>query len=348
MNAVKKSIITKGVGRYKINRKINKTYIPKAGDVAVFKIIEIGKHKAIQGEKGTNYYLFPGDKILAVFGSRYATGQFEGYVPEKYHSIYEILGQGGVVGELASMHKKFENIGATTVKLVGYAMDNDNNVINTRYLNVERRSFSAAKPRSYQTFLSLGTSMDSGKTTTAAYLSRGLKLLKKKVAYIKLTGTVYGKDCSIVRDCGADTAVDFSYCGYPSTYMCSTDEILDVFETLLNRIERVHPDIVIVEIADGLLQRETKALLEHKPFMSVIDGAVLSCVDSLSTISGVEALSALHLMPFAICGSFTASPLLLEEARNALEIPILTLDEILTPKLLEMIIPKRRVIHKAV
>ena len=64
MKTIKKSIITKSVGEFKINRKIRKTYIPKAGDVAVFQVLSIGKHSAIQAENGNNTYIFPGDKIF--------------------------------------------------------------------------------------------------------------------------------------------------------------------------------------------------------------------------------------------------------------------------------------------
>lgn len=326
MKTIKKSIITKSVRDFKINRKIRQTYIPKAGDVAVFQVLSIGKHKAIQAENGNNNYIFPGDKILATFGTRYATAQFEGYVPKKHHSKYQILGQGGVVGVLASLHAKFEDIGPTEVRLVGYAVDNDENVINTIYNGVERLSFNPIK-RPYEMYLSVGAGMDSGKTTTAAFLSRGFMQQKRKVAFIKLTGTVFAKDCSVVRDCGAKTAVDFSYCGYPSTFLCETDEVLDILETLLNRIERINPDVVVIEIADGLIQRETKALINHKPFMDMIDGVLLSCADSLSVKSGIEILSKINHKPIIISGIFTASPLMTSEVKNETDIPVFTLED---------------------
>lgn len=326
MKTIKKSIITKKIENFKIDRKISKTYIPKSGDVAVFQVLSIGKHKAIQGESGNNTYIFPGDKILATFGTRYASAQFEGYLPTKHHSKYQILGQGGVVGVLQSLHAKFEDVGATQVKLVGYAVDNENKVINTIYKGVERLKFKPVK-RPYEMYLSVGTSMDSGKTTTAAFLSRGFMMQKKKVAFIKLTGTVFAKDCSIVRDCGARTAVDFSFCGYPSTYLHQIDEILDIFETLLHRVERINPDVVVVEIADGLLQRETKRLINHKPFMDLVDGVLLSCADSLSVNSGINMLDNVNHKPMLLSGMFTASPLMVDEVKKETNIPVFTLDD---------------------
>ena len=53
--------------------------MPKAGDVALFEIIECGKHWSVQGHENRNVAIFPGDRILAAFADRYATSQFEGY-----------------------------------------------------------------------------------------------------------------------------------------------------------------------------------------------------------------------------------------------------------------------------
>ena len=327
MRIIKNSIITKNIGPYKIDRQIRKSYKPKAGDVAVFQILKIGKHKAIQGENGNNTYIFPDDKILATFGNRYASAQFEGYVPTSYKSKYQILGQGGVVGQLESWHKKFDDIGATEVRLIGYAVDENSNVINTIYSDVERLTFEPKRERDYDLILSVGASMDSGKTTTAGFISRGFMMQKKKVAFIKLTGTVYAKDCSFVRDCGAKTAIDFSYCGFPSTYLCETNEILDLMETLLARVERIKPDVVVIEIADGLLQKETSALLNDKNFMKMVDSVVLSCADSLSVNNGIKILSNVGHKPILLSGLFTASPLMIKEVKDQTDIPVFTIED---------------------
>ena len=132
--------------------------------------------------------------MMAAFGNRYATEQFEGYVPKEYHREYHILGKGGAVGVLASMHEKFEDIGPTTLRLIGYVKDKTGEVINTKYYPEPPVVFQNGSPRSYDIVLSFGSSMDSGKTTSAAYLCRGIKKAKKKSAYIKLTGAVYTKD----------------------------------------------------------------------------------------------------------------------------------------------------------
>lgn len=337
MKKIKKTIICKGINDYKINRRMNKLYMPKAGDLAVFKVLELGKHLAVQGENGNNCYIFPGDLILAAFGNRYATDQFEGYVPTQFHKEYQILGKGGAIGILASMHTKLEDIGTTNVQLVGYAVDNYDEVINTKFFEKERITFDPKKERPYEIILSLGTSMDSGKTTTAAYLSRGLRAAKKKVAFIKLTGTVFTKDRHFVRDCGADIAIDFSTFGFPSTYLCSQSELMDLHESLLQNVESIEPDYVVIEIADGLLQRETAMLLQNHHFMSQISSVIFSAADSLGVISGLQILKRMNIEVFAISGLFTASPLLIEEVEGVAQQPVLTLEKLSSSNVLTLL-----------
>ncbi len=327
---IKKSIICRNLGEdFKLNRAIKTTYQPQAGDLAVFRVLEIGKHPSIQGLNGNNTYIFPGDYIMMAFGNRYATEQFEGYIPDSYQREYHILGKGGAVGVLASMHAKIELKGPTTLRLMGYVTDPlTGKVLNSKQLAGELLPFQSGIRRPYQVILSLGTGMDSGKTTTAAFLSRGLMLAKKKVAYIKLTGTVFTKDRSLVRDCGAEEVADFSSMGFPSTYLCELPELLDLYETLLDRVSQKGTDYVVVEIADGLLQRETSMLLQNSDFMQTVDHLVLSSVDSMGILHGIAWMDKLiGRQPRFLSGLFTASPLLIKEAAAHTRLPILTLDE---------------------
>lgn len=312
--SIKKAIICKNVNSTTINEKINKTHIPKAGDVAVFRVMEIGKHTRLQTIGGNLKYILPGDLIMAAFGNRYATEQLEGYVPNSYQETYHILGQGGAIGVLTSIHKKLEDVGPTSLQLVGYVVENECQVINTKYLGYEPLPSSHLSINSSpQIILSLGTSMDSGKTTSAAFLARGIKQAGKKAAYIKLTGTVQAKDKSMVRDYGAELSIDFSDLGFPSTYMCSSEEILALFEQLLSQVKAIRPDYIIVEVADGLLQRETNALIRNARFNKLVAGVIFSSSDSISAISGANMLLSLGYNVIGVSGLFTTSPLLVKE-----------------------------------
>lgn len=326
---IKKSVICRGIDNFSLDTFFASHYIPKVGDVAVFEVIKIGKHKNIQGDSCRNITILPGDFIMAAFGTRYATEQFEGYVPDKCLQEFHILGAGGTIGIIKSMNSKFQDGGPTVIKIVGYAVNAAKEVINTKQLLYpEMHKFMGINSIVSKIILSVGSSMDSGKTTTAAYLTRGLKNLGKKVAFIKLTGTIYTKDTDLVYDLGAEIVTHFGEMGYPSTYMCPQTELLDLYETLLNKVQIVNPDYIVIEIADGIFQRETKMLLTNKRFINSVDHVVYSCGDSLAAIHGIEVLKSWGIRPAFLSGLFTASPLLINEVKENSKVPVFTIDQL--------------------
>ncbi len=334
LNKIKKSFICKNVIEYAVDEFAKKTHLPKVGDVALFRVKKIGRHTRLQNYKGKNRLLFIGDLVLCAFGNRYATNQIEGYVPESIRPEYHLLGQGGVVGTVKSMYKPLEKIGPTTLEMIGYATDRSGAVINTKVSRFELAKTARMNRSKAKVILSIGSAMDSGKTTTAGYLCRGLSMAGKKTAYMKLTGTVYTKDMNFALDCGADTSIDFSRLGFPSTYMCELPELVQLFHALLHKLDSAQPEYVVVEIADGLLQRETKMLLGNSQFMQKVDGVIFSAGDSLGVISGLELLKSWNIRPFAVSGLFTSRPLLVEEAQAASRSNVLTLEDLESPTIL--------------
>ncbi len=252
-------------------------------------------------------------------------------------------GGGGTVGVLHSMHAKFRKTGPTTLRLIGYATDTYKQVINTKKIQAGKmKSFSGAMSSLTKVILSVGSSMDSGKTTTAAYLVHGLKKSGFKTAFIKLTGTIYTKDCDLAYDMGADMSIDFGELGFPSTYMCSKQELLDLYETLLSQVYGCSPDYVVIEIADGIFQRETEMLLQSQEFMAGIHAVFFSAGDSLSAVQGVQAFGQMSVKINALSGLFTASPLLICEVQNKVNIPIYTIEELADGSMVNVLQTARR------
>jgi hypothetical protein len=267
-----------------------------------------------------------GDQIMAAFGHRYATAQFEGYVPEKNQMEFHILGAGGVIGEVKSTNDKFKEGGPTRLRIIGYVTDSESQIINTKTIHKPKiLRFTGSSAKQTKVILSIGSSMDSGKTTTAAYVVHNLKKQGKNVAFIKLTGTAYTKDADLAYDLGANMSIDFSKLGFPSTFMCSESELLNLYETLLDDTLLCEPDYVVMEIADGIYQRETRLLLQNKAFVDSISEVIFSANDSLSAVCGVQTLRSWGIQPFALCGMFTTSPLLIEEVETLVETPIYSL-----------------------
>lgn len=336
----KKSIAAKDIQNYVLNSSINNSYTPVSGDVAIFEIIETGKHETIQSESKRNVGIFPGDYIMACFADRYATSQFEGYVPSAPTQMLHILGAGGAIGIVKSKNWSLKDIEPTSVKLIGYCCDENNQVINSKFYNKKKVKFNGHVPNDAKIILSIGSTMDSGKTTTAAFLARGLKQNDKKVAFIKFTGTSYTKDKDFVYDCGADVAIDFSDMGFPSTYMCGKEELLDLYQSLLTSLEPEKPDYIVMEIADGLMQRETNFLLKSREFLNTIHSVIFSCGDSLGAFYGIQYLKELGIEPAAISGCFTMSPLLIEEVIEHSSMNVLNIDQLMTGEYNDLFIRK--------
>ena len=182
---IKKTILCREVTDYSVDDSIVRSYVPQSGDVALFEVIKTGRHETIQSETKRNVFILEGDIIMAAFGNRYATGQFEAYIPEVPTEVNDIIAIGGVIGIVRTKNTLLKDIEPTKVRLLGYAVDKNGKVLNTKYLKTKKVPFTGTVPNNARLILSVGSAMDSGKTTSAAFLCRGLKTTGKNVAYLK-------------------------------------------------------------------------------------------------------------------------------------------------------------------
>ena len=82
--------------------------------------------------------------------------------------------------------------------------------------------------------------------------------------------------------------------------------------------------------ADGILQRETKFLLQDISFMKTIDKVVFSSSDSLSAFHGIKLLNDWGINVDFLGGKMTMSPLLIKEIEQFSSTPIFTIQELMT------------------
>lgn len=140
-------------------------------------------------------------------------------------------------------------------------------------------------------------------------------------------------------DAGAVPALDFTDGGYPSTFLLPVDEILDLFQLLLSQASAQRAEWVVVEIADGLLERETSALLQNRAFVQSVDAWVFAAGDPLSAEAGVRRLRGWNIEPVAISGLVSMSPLGMREVQEAVGLSCTTSEELqagsLNPRLCE-------------
>lgn len=297
---------------------------PRVGELVLAEVVKLGRNTTLEDRNGLPSPIFPGTRIVGVFGNRYATLQFEGYVPSRAVNRCDLLSVGGVCGKVASQHSGVK--GPTKLRVLGLVTDRRGQPLSqTTYglgsLEHELRPLNSAPDG--QVILVVGASMDSGKTTTGGMLVRALSQAGLRVAAAKLTGTAASKDTRFYQSCGATPVLDFVDAGYPSTYMLPPEELLRVQRVLVSQLRATRPDYIVLEIADGILQRETRMLLSSPEFQETVDHVVFAANDSLSAESGVRHLGQYGLPLRAVTGVITRSPLAMREAEETTGVPCL-------------------------
>jgi hypothetical protein len=177
----------------------------------------------------------------------------------------------------------------------------------------------------------LGTSMNSGKTLATAQLVLGLRRAGFRVGAIKATGTGAFGDFNEYSDSGAHYVGDFTDAGMVTTYLEPLDRIKTAIETLIAEAGHQGCDIVVMEVADGLLQRETAGLIADPWFAQFISGLVFACGDAVAAMGGVAHLARLGLVADALTGLVSCSPMASNEAQAATGLPVLTKEDLADP-----------------
>ncbi|GAC1700820.1 MAG: DUF1611 domain-containing protein [Candidatus Acidiferrum sp.] len=294
---------------------------PQAGDIVLARMEKIGKNATLELANGRRCTLHEGDLLAVVFGNRYATLQFEGYARSNGDSC-DMLSMGGLCGLVESKHAKAAD--PSKLRLLGALGDRNGTPLNLR-------DFALApipQLKRPNVIVVCGTSMDAGKTHTVMSLIMGLRKQGLAVAGIKLTGTATGKDTWNMLDAGACAALDFVDGGFPSTYLSTLEELLHLYDLLISRAAAAGASWVVVEIADGLLQRETAALVQHAGFAASVGAWIFASGDPLAAAGGVEILRKWGIEPLAISGVVSMSPLGMQETRAATALPCLTASEL--------------------
>jgi hypothetical protein len=301
---------------------------PRAGDLVLARVDAIGHHSALQLPSGRRRMLFPGDEIVVAYGNRYAPNQFEAIVPKTLGPCHLVAG-GGVAGKALSWHTRIAR-GPTQITPVGLLSKPDGGIANL--LDWALPSLDRVPAPQPITVAVAGTAMDSGKTQTAAYLVRGLKLAGLRVGYAKVTGTGSGGDTWLLRDAGARPVLDFTDAGHASTYLVPPEEVERLFVTLVAHLATAGVDAVVLEIADGVLQVETAALLASAVFRQIVGGILFAASDAMGAVAGESWLRSRGLPIVALGGVLTAAPLQREESAKATGLPVYSRQDLARPR----------------
>lgn len=296
--------------------------VPRAGDLVLARVQRVGKHASLESTGGRRCALFVGDEVLVAYGARYAPDQFEAYVPESLAPCHLAAG-GGVAARVVARHGGVAE--PTEIVPIGLVLDAQGRRVNLERAALPRAEAGSARPL---TLASLGTSMNAGKTTAAAHLIRGLVRGGLIVGGAKITGTGSGNDPGLLLDAGAAWVLDFTDCGHASTFGLELPALRDILFTIQARMSELGVDVLVLEVADGLLQRETAMLLRSPEFAQRVDGCLFSSGEAMGAIAGAAWLRGEGLPLLALAGTMTRSPLARAEAARATGLPVLGLAEL--------------------
>src|SRR5262245_38598262 len=317
---VKFSYTARSAFRFPLGGLLMGDILPRPGDLVLARIDTLGQHKRLELRTGRRAHLFPGDEVVVSYGNRYAPDQFEAELPDDLGPCH-LVAAGGIASLMRSGHMRMCE--PTTIVPLGLLVDTYGARLNLKRWALKPSSTGSEWPL---TLAVVGSSMNSGKTTTAANLVKGLVRAGRRVGAAKVTGTGAGGDVWFLHDSGANPVLDFTAMGLPSTYLAGEAAIERCFVGLHERLAAAGVDAIVLEVADGLYQEETSCLVRSSAFAERVNGVFFATGDALSTATAVAHLENADVRLVAISGVITSSPLATREACKACDVPVVDTD----------------------
>jgi hypothetical protein len=151
-----------------------------------------------------------------------------------------------------------------------------------------------------------GTCMNSGKTYAATELIKQATRAGLRVAAAKLSGIACLRDTLNMADHGAIAIASFLDCGLPSTV--GATNLADVAKTIIARLNESTPDLIVIELGDGLLGGySVGSVFEDAELRAATAGLVFCASDYVGAWGGIELLRQRGIEIDVIAGSVTDS-----------------------------------------
>jgi len=261
--------------------------------------------------------LFPGSKLVAVLAPRAGTSTCVARVPDRPVPKLDLHGVGGQVGLIdpATRNSSLYAGPATIVTVLAALGDAEGRPMNMRRFGLDVPSEPRVRgPSDPRLVLVVGSDMDAGKTTTARRVIYSLRAMGHAVAAGKATGVGSLFDIASMFDAGATEVIDFAALGEPVTIGLSVDEVRNIFHKVFNHLRDSvgSGGYVVIELADGIWYRETRALMEDSAICDLVNDVVFACHSILDAENGLALLSQMGYgsKVRALSGKFGSSGLL--------------------------------------
>ncbi len=280
----------------------------EAGVVVAVRVLDDkSTYNTIEDPHGRMVRVHKGDVIAGVLGARQALRGYAGAVPESLEVGDELhlLNLGGVIGRVTSANA---DVGTPCrVELLG-AVQHFPEL--GRRVGVAARIFPGPVPLVEDLPASMppivlvaGTCMHAGKTAAASLLIRAATAAGLTVAATKVTGVALRRDSLEMVDHGATTAVTFCDAGIVSTAGVPTPRVA---KGCIAALAAGNPDLIVVELGDGLLGSYGVADVLADAAVRACTGAlILAATDPVAAWGGVELLAQTGWRPAVVTGPAT-------------------------------------------
>jgi hypothetical protein len=150
----------------------------------------------------------------------------------------------------------------------------------------------------------VGSCMNAGKTQALCALIRHFAHAGMTVDAFKATGVSLRRDILAMEDAGARSTSIFTDLGVVTT---TAENSAAITRTLLNRIAGARPDLIAIELGDGLLGAYgVDAILADVAIRDAFSGVILAANDPVAAWGGVQLLREEYdIEPIAVTGPAT-------------------------------------------
>jgi hypothetical protein len=165
-----------------------------------------------------------------------------------------------------------------------------------------------------------GTCMDSGKTAAACAIVSRLRHLGLKVSACKATGVSLRRDVLAMEDAGATDTMIFSDLGIVTTTAKNGPALT---RSLLTRLASRKPDVIVLELGDGLLgSYGVAAILADERIRDALTAVVLCANDPVSAWGGAKILrDDFAIEPAVVTGPATDNDVGIQQIAERLSLP---------------------------
>ncbi|MGR8933471.1 MAG: hypothetical protein ACU837_03685 [Gammaproteobacteria bacterium] len=220
----------------------------ESGDYVAGRVLDIaGRLHQIELPNGRMAEIAEGDIVIGALGQRAATLEAVGdWRAIERDNRFDMMTSAGLFGKITSRSYYLPPLMSLVYQ--GHVMIAGTKSRMSDFVVPDRKV-----PFNMPIVLLIGTSMSSGKTTSARLIVRLLKQAGYRVVGAKLTGAARYRDALSLSDAGADQIYDFIDIGLPST-VCDPEAYRMLLRRLLSRIAATKADVLVAEAGASPLE----------------------------------------------------------------------------------------------